>query len=148
MRFRRAKLARDQSLRRANRSAASQDCFCDRQLFLRRFQCEQNLGVPDRDQVLGHPCLDLLRQVEQSHCVGHRGPTSTDLLRDLFLAHSKFAGKPRVTLRFFDRIEIGALQIFDQREFQHIAIVRRSNNDRHLRQSCGQRCSPAPLTGD
>ena len=56
--------------------------------------------------------------------------------------------KPRVTLRFFDRIEIGALQIFDQREFQHIAIVRRSNNDRHLRQSCFQRCSPAPFTGD
>ena len=46
-RFRGAKLARDQSLRRADRGAASQDCFRDRQLFVRRFQCEQNFGVPD-----------------------------------------------------------------------------------------------------
>ena len=118
------------------------------QLFLRRFQCEQNLGVPDRNQILGHPCLHLLMQVEQSHRVGHRRPASTDLLRDLFLAHSKFAGEPRVTLRFFDRIEIGALQIFDQRELEHFAIVRRSNNDRHLGQSCVLRCAPAAFTGD
>ena len=62
-------------------------------------------------------------QVEQSHCVCHRGPAPADLLRNFFLTHSEFLGEARVTLRFFDRVKICALQVFDQREFQHIAII-------------------------
>ena len=78
--------------------------------------------MPDRDEILSHPCLHLLMQIEQSHRVGDRGPASADFLRDLFLTHSKFIGKPGVTLRFFDRIEISALQILDQRDLQDFEI--------------------------
>ena len=53
-------------------------------------------------------------QIEQAHRVRDRRATATDFKCDIFLAHSEFSCQTRVTLRLFDRIEIAALQIFDQ----------------------------------
>ena len=50
-------------------------------------------------------------QIQQAHRVRHRRATAPDFERDVLLPHSKFACQPGVTLRLFDGVEIGALQV-------------------------------------
>ena len=60
----------------------------------------------------------------------------------------KLADQLRVALGFFERIEILALQIFDQRQLQHGAIIRLTDDHRHLAQTQKLRRAPASFTGD
>ena len=45
--------------------------------------------------------------------IGDGSPAFTDLLCDILLAHAEFIREARVSLRFLDRIKIGALQILN-----------------------------------
>jgi len=63
------------------------------------------------------------RQSQQPRRVCHGRAAFTDLERDLFLRELKLFRELRVTLRFFQRIQVLALEIFDEREFQHRAVV-------------------------
>ena len=58
-----------------------------------------------------------------------------DLLRDIFLAHPKLIREPRISLRFLDRVQVGALQIFDQRKLENFQVGRLPNDGRRLRQA-------------
>ena len=125
-----AEPARDHPLRRAHGRALPQDDFGDQALFVMRLQPEQHFGVADGEQVLHDPGLDLLVEIEQPHRVGDRGAALADFLRNVVLAHPEFAGEPRVGLRFLDRVEIGALQILDQRELENLEVGRLPNDER------------------
>ena len=74
-------------------------------------------------------------QIEQPHRVRDRGAAAPDFLRDVLLPHAEFAGKTGIGLRFLNRIEIGALEIFDQRKFEHFQIVCAANDRGHFGQS-------------
>ena len=78
-------------------------------------QTEQHLGVTDGEKILHHPGLDLRVEIEQSHRVGDRGAALADFLCNVFLPHPELTGEPGISLRFFNRIEVGALKILDQR---------------------------------
>ncbi len=106
-------LARDHPLGRAHGRALPQNFLREEALFVVRLHSEQDLGVPDREQILHDPGLDLRVEIEQAHRVRDRGAALSDLLRDVFLAHPKFIRQPGVGLRFLDRVEIGPLQVFD-----------------------------------
>ena len=134
----------------------AQDHFREQALFFLRFQSEQRLGVADREQALHDPGLHLRVEIEQPHGVGDRGAALPDLLRDLFLAHPEFSREPRVTLRFLDRVQLGALQIFDQRKLEDFEIGRLPNDNGRFASptslAARQRRSPAissnwPFTG-
>jgi hypothetical protein len=66
---------------------------------------------------------------------------------DFLLRELKLFRELRVAVRLLDRVEIFALQIFDERQFQHRAVVGLAGDDGNLRQiqSCAarQRRSPA-----
>ena len=54
-----------------------------------------------------------------------------------------------IRLRFFDRVEIGALKILDQGELQHLLVaIDLSHHDRHFGQAGALRSAPATLAGD
>ena len=59
-----------------------------------------------------------------------------------------FAFELLIAERFLKRVEIGALNIFDNGKFERLLVVRFDKNDRHVMQPgtlCG---APAPFAGD
>ena len=68
-------------------------------------------------------------QAQQPHGVGHRGAGFAHFLRDLLLGELEPADEFLVAQRFLDRIQILALQILDQREFDHFGVAGSSLED-------------------
>ena len=103
-------------------------------------------SAPDRD-VRAH----FLRQLQQPDVVGDRRsilarpPSAISFLRELVLV-----GESAVRVRFFDRVQILALDVLDERHLEQ----RRSSpgdvadDDRHLEQAGALRRAPAPFAGD
>ena len=143
-----AELARDEALGGADGRAAAQDCLRHQQLFLRFFQSEQDLRVSHGKQTLRQPRLHLLMQIEQPHRICDRRAAPANFLRDVFLAHPKFIREPGIRLRFLDGIEIRALQIFDQRNFEDFQVGGDASNHRHLSEPRFLRRPPAAFPGD
>ncbi len=54
----------------------------------------------------------------------------------------------RVTVRLFDGVQVFALQIFNQRQFQHRTVVSFTHDDRDFRQRNELRRTPATFPGD
>ena len=53
-----------------------------------------------------------------------------------------------IALGLFDGIEVGALEIFDQRQLHGLLVVGLDHDDRNLVETCEPGCAPAALTGD
>jgi hypothetical protein len=70
------------------------------------------------------------------------------LSRDIFLAHLERADQFRVAQSFLDGIEVFALEIFDEREFQHFAVVSVAEDDRNLLQARQLGGPPAAFASD
>jgi hypothetical protein len=49
-------------------------------------------------------------------------------------------------MRFFDRVEVGALKVFDQRKLKHFQISRLPDDDRRFRKADFLGRTPAPFT--
>ena len=67
---------------------------------------------------------------------------------DFLLRELELFGQLRVAVRFLDGVQVFALQIFDQREFQHRAVVGLADDDRDFRQLEELRRAPAAFAGD
>ena len=67
---------------------------------------------------------------------------------NLLLSELELFGELRVTVRFLDGIEIFALEIFDERQFKHRAVVGLADDDGNLRQLQQLRRAPAAFAGD
>src|SRR5437588_12385602 len=66
-------------------------------------------------------------QIQEPQRVGHSGPATPDFQRNVFLPQAKFVSQSRIALGLFDWIEIGALQVFNQRKLEHLQVVRGAN---------------------
>ena len=51
-------------------------------------------------------------------------------------------------MRFFDRVQVFALQILDEREFEHLLVACRAHDDRRFDQADLLRRAPAAFAGD
>ena len=71
-----------------------------------------------------------------------------DDLGQRFLRMAIFARKPLIRLRLFDRVEVLALDILDQRNFERLRIVEVADDDGHLMQPGPLRRAPAAFTRD
>src|SRR6516162_689410 len=87
-------------------------------------------------------------QIQKPQCVGHSRPAAPDFDGNIFLPQSKFISQSRVALRFFDWVEIGALQILDQRKFEDFQIVSCPDNSWHGGKTEFLRGTPPALAGD
>src|ERR1700730_927969 len=67
---------------------------------------------------------------------------------DIRLRIAEFIAKPLVARRFFEGIEIGALDVFDDRKFERLAVVGVKTHDGHFMESCAFRRAPSALAGD
>ena len=80
--------------------------------------------------------------------IGDIASALADDLGDLFLAVVKLLHQRAIAFRLFQRIEIGALHVLDDRKLQRFRIGRLDDDDRHLVQAGALRRAPAPLAGD
>src|SRR6202047_3443605 len=71
-----------------------------------------------------------------------------DHLGKIGLRIEELIAEPLVAGRFLERIEVGSLDVFDDRELERLPVVGLEADDRHLMQSGALRRPPAPLTGD
>ena len=71
-------------------------------------------------------------EVQQSHCIGDGDAATANLLSDILLSQTELAGQAGITLCLLDRTEISPLQIFYERELEHIPIARDAHDHRHL----------------
>ena len=85
---------------------------------------------------------------EQAHGVGDRHAALAHALRDLILRQAEFFDQLFVGQRLFQRIEVGALHILDQRHFQHLLRRDVLDDDRHGFQPGQLRGAPAAFAGD
>ena len=92
-------------------------------------EAENDLGVTDREPAFANETLHVGRKFEQAQRVGDDGAALADLGGDEFLRELKLADELRVAERFFDGIEIFALEIFDERHLQHRAVIRLADED-------------------
>ena len=60
----------------------------------------------------------------------------------------EFLHQAAIAARFFDRVEVLALDVLDQRDLERVAIGEIAHHDRHFVQLRLLRRAPAPLAGD
>ena len=100
-----------------------------------------------RKSVVCEPALDIRVKLEEPHAIGDGGAALADLLRDVLLAKTEFAREPRESEGLFDRVQVLALQIFDEREFEHFLVRCGADDCRGLGEAdfaaARQRRSPA-----
>ena len=75
------------------------------------------------------------REVQEAEGVRHRDAAFTHLPPNLFMRKPKFFGKLLVGFGFFEGIQIRALDVFYQREFQQLTVVRLPQNRRDAAKS-------------
>jgi hypothetical protein len=57
-------------------------------------------------------------------------------------------GEAAISLRLLDRVEIGALDVLDQRDLERLGLAELAHDSGDLVEVCPLRGSPAPLAGD
>ena len=104
--------------------------------------------MTDRQAAFADVALHGQRQFQQPRRIGHRRAALADLERDFLLRELKLLRELRIAERLFDGVQILTLQIFDERQFQHRAVVGLADDDGNLRQFEQLRRAPAAFAGD
>jgi hypothetical protein len=120
----------------------------EQQLLFSSGQAENHLRVADRKPAFAQKFLDRLGQFEQPQRIGHRRAALADLGRDVLLRELELFRELRVAVRLLDGVQIFALQIFDERQLQHRAVVGLAGDDGNFRQIQKLRRAPAAFAGD
>jgi hypothetical protein len=72
----------------------------------------------------------------------------TDDFGKIGLGMVEFIEELFIARRFLERVEVAALNVFDDREFERLTVVGLDADHRHLMQSGALRRPPPPLSGD
>ena len=75
-------------------------------------------------------------------------PALAKRLGHLLLRVPEFIHQLTITRRFLDRVQVGPLDVFDDRNFEHFDIGELAHNDRKAMYLRDLRSPPAPLTSD
>jgi hypothetical protein len=85
---------------------------------------------------------------EQAERIGDMGPRLADDLGHVFLRAAEVVDHALIATRLFDRGQILALQVLDQRHFERVAVGELAHQRRDLMELRLLRRAPAPLAGD
>ena len=88
------------------------------------------------------------RQLQQPRRIRHRGAALAYLHRNFLLREGELFRQLRVAQRLFQRVQVFALQIFNERQLQDRLVVRRAHDHRDFRQLQQLRGPPAPFARD
>ena len=92
--------------------------------------------------------FDPIGQRLQPQHVGDMAAALAHHACDVVLTVAEIANKRAIAFRFLERIEIGALDVFDNRKLKRFSIGCLNDNHRYLMQRGALRGAPSALAGD
>src|SRR5882724_6050478 len=104
--------------------------------------------MADGELTVADEILDGQGQLEQAEGIGDCGAAFADFGGDFFLFKLKLLDELSVALRFLHRIEVLALEVLNEREFQDSSVVGFANDDRDFGQAEQLGCSPAAFASN
>ena len=107
--------------------------------------------MPHRQATGGDLGADFFRQLQQAEEVRDRRAILADGARDVLLLQVKLVGEPPVGEGLFNRVEVLALDVLDERHLQERSFLSRrdvADGDRHAQQAGELRGAPASFAGD
>jgi hypothetical protein len=128
-----------------NREALGDDPVRD---CIRVGEREQGARVSRRDLARGQEPLGVLRQIGQAQRVGDVAAALSDNARDIGVRISVVGAELGVARGFFERVEIGALDVFDDGDLERLAVAGLEHDDRDFVLPRALGGPPAPLAGD
>lgn len=132
----------------ANGEMGADDFFGGEELFVGGFDGEEDFGVSDGEEILGEPGLELFVEVEEADGVGDGSATFADFEGDIFLAEMEFLGEAGEGFSFFDGVEVFALEIFDEGEFEDFLIGGFADDEGGFGEARALGGAPASFAGD
>ena len=84
---------------------------------------EQGPGVPGGQHAGGDPALDGRGELEQPQRVADLGARAADALGELVVGAPEVLEQLAVGRRLLERVELGAVQVLQQRVAQHVVVV-------------------------
>ena len=87
-------------------------------------------------------------ELEQAQQVRNRGARAADGVRRLLMRDAEFADEPFERARFFERVEVFALDVLDERHRDGGFIGHLANDRRHGGEARDLRGAPAAFAGD
>ena len=87
-------------------------------------------------------------EIEQAHGIGDAGAGLADAGGDFILLEGEFLGEADVAGGFFHRVEILALEVLDERHFEHVAVGGLALDDGHGGEAEFFGGAPAAFAGD
>src|SRR5260221_4403500 len=132
----------------ADVQVVSEDAFGGQLLFSRRRQPKDDFGMADREAFVAQIILHFRRQLEEAQGIGYHRAAFPDPARHVFLPQMELLDQLGIAERLFEWIEVFALEIFDQRQFQHRGVVRFPDDGRDFLQADQLGRAPAALSGD
>ncbi len=100
------------------------------------------------EAVFPKPLLDFGGEPEQPEHIGDGRAVLSDPAGDLFLGHSKLENKLVVGLSFLNRVQVFALQIFDEGDLQGRMFARFAHDGGNSGQAGALRGTPAAFAGN
>ena len=73
---------------------------------------------------------------------------ASDTRRQFFLRQRKIVEQAFIGMRFFHRVEVSALDVFDERDLAHLGITRLTHESRDFLQSREARRAQTAFPGD
>ena len=111
-------------------------------------ETEDDFGVADGQPGVAHKGLELGREPEQAQGVGDDHSALADPVGGVLLGQLKLLNQLGKALGFLDWIEVFALEILDQREFEGGAVVGFADDHGDLGQADELGGAPAAFPGD
>ena len=113
-----------------------------------RSESEQRPRMAGGERAALDHLLHLHQEGKHAQKIRDRRPILPHRLGDLLLRQLEFFDQPPIAAGLFDRVEVRALEIFDERQHQHRAVVEVANDRRDLRPAEVGRGAEASLAGD
>ena len=137
----------DQPFRLADVQRFLDNAFSGELLALFVRETENHFGVADGELAVANEVLHARWQFKETQSIGDDGAALADLGGNFLLRELKLLGQLRVAERFFNGIEIFALEVFDEGQFENGAVIGFARDDgdfgRFRSWAARQRRSPA-----
>ena len=104
--------------------------------------------MADRQPAVADEFLHRFRQFQQPQRIGHDRAALADFRGDVLLRELELLRQLRIAVRLLDGVQVFALEIFDERQFQHRAVIGLAGDDGNFRQIQKLRRAPAAFAGD
>jgi hypothetical protein len=104
--------------------------------------------MTDGESTLSYHVAHRIRKRSKAKKIRDSRTIFSDYSGNLLLRESEFLLEPIVSVCFFDRVEIGPLEVLHKGQGKHLALVKLADNRRNRSPAEGLGGAQSPLSGD